>query len=281
MRGFEYAEQQLRAGDLPAALEALQEAVRQRSDDAGLRVFLFQLLSLCGHWERAMVQLACAADLDASAADLADTYAEAIRCEIVREHVFAGSQAVSPPAGAPAWFAALADAVRLEADGQRADAGRLRQQAFEAAPASAGSLDGRRFTWIADADSRLGPVLEAIVDRRYQWIPWSDIRSLVLARPTDLRDLIWLPAHLSLASGHDAAVLLPARYPGSARADDASVVLGRKTTWDEVSADTYRGLGQRMLVTDADEVPMLEVRRIEIDGAADTDTRAIAGDACA
>ena len=42
-------------------------------------------------------------------------------------------------------------------------------------------------------------------------------------------------------------------------------VLSGKTEWADQGNDLYLGLGQRMLVTEAGEYPLLEVRQIEID----------------
>lgn len=267
MRTGESAEERLRTGDLSGALAALQEDVRSRPNDASLRIFLFQLFSLQGDWERAQGQLSVVASLDPAARDLADTYLEAIRCEMVRKDVFAGRAAPDLRSDAPTWMIALTHALRLDAHGLTAEAARLRQEAFEQAPASAGTIDGRPFAWIADADSRLGPVVEAVVDGRYRWIAWSDVRALGLAKPADLRDLVWLPAHLSMTSGADVTALLPARYPGSPGATDVAVVLGRKTVWNEVSPDTFHGLGQRIVATDSEELPLLEIRRIVIESS--------------
>lgn len=47
------AEQHLAAGDLAAALAALQQQVRRQPGDARLRIFLFQLLVLLQARERA------------------------------------------------------------------------------------------------------------------------------------------------------------------------------------------------------------------------------------
>src|SRR5690606_40769521 len=60
--------------------------------------------------------------------------------------------------------------------------------AFEAAPASAGMLDGKPFEWIADADMRLGPVIEAIINGKYFWLPFASVARLDLEAPADLRD---------------------------------------------------------------------------------------------
>ena len=52
-----HAQDLLRAGKLPEALKALENAVRKDPADAGLRVFLFQLLAVVGQWDRALTQV--------------------------------------------------------------------------------------------------------------------------------------------------------------------------------------------------------------------------------
>jgi len=54
----------------------------------------------------------------------------------------------------------------------------------------------RAVRWIADADSRTGPVCEAIVDGRYYWCPSSGSARSRLEAPADLRDVVWMPAKL-------------------------------------------------------------------------------------
>ena len=127
-----------------------------------------------------------------------------------------------------------------------------------------GTVDGEAFEWIADADSRLGPICEAIIDGQYYWVPFERIRSLALEPPSDLRDVLWMPAQLALINGGQTAALLPARYPGSESDPDGLIRLGRKTEWHEVAPDTFHGRGQRLLTTDSGEYPLLNVRLIEL-----------------
>ena len=61
------------------------------------------------------------------------------------------------------WMALLVESLLVTGTPRAGEAESLRARAFEAAPASAGSIDGKAFEWIADADSRLGPVLEAAI----------------------------------------------------------------------------------------------------------------------
>ena len=45
-----------------------------------------------GEWDRALTQLTAAAELDPLAVPMAQTYRAAIRCEMLRERVFAGAR---------------------------------------------------------------------------------------------------------------------------------------------------------------------------------------------
>jgi len=257
----------LKTGDPAGALKALQEEVRAKPQDAKLRVFLFQLLCVLGQWDRALNQLNVAAQLDASALAMAQMYREAIRCELLRAKVFEGA---TPPMvfGQPEeWLALLIEALLLAGRGKAKESAELRARAFDGAAGTAGTLGEQPFEWIADADSRLGPVLEAIVDGRYYWVPFERIRRITLEAPADLRDMVWAPAKLRLANGGDAAALIPARYPGSELDTNGLIRLGRKTEWDEVAPDTFHGRGQRMFATGEGEYALLSVRRLELGGA--------------
>jgi type VI secretion system protein ImpE len=46
------------------------------------------------------------------------------------------------------------------------------------------------------------------------------------------------------------------------------VQLGRKTDWLECEAETWLGMGQRVLATDQGEYSLLDIRRIELQVAA-------------
>ena len=144
-------------------------------------------------------------------------------------------------------------------------AGRLRDEAYASAPASAGLADGQRFEWIADADMRLGPVLEAVVNGRYYWIPFSRLARVRFEPPADLRDAVWLPATLAFVNGGETVALVPTRYPGSESAADGLVALARRTLWEEHAPGVHFGLGQRVFATDAGDFALLDLRSLEFD----------------
>jgi type VI secretion system protein ImpE len=262
------ARDHLRAGDIGQARSALHAQVRAEPANAAHRVFLFQLLCVTGEWERALTQLAVVGELDAGALAMVQIYREAVRNETVRDEVFAGKRTPLIFGEPERWIALLLEALKLTAAGKIAEGQALRAEAFEEAPTSAGRIDGRPFEWLADADSRLGPMVEAIVNGHYYWIPIKRIASIKLEEPTDLRDLIWAPAQLKWSNGGEAVGLLPTRYPGSERSSDGAIMLGRRTEWLDQGDGVFFGLGQRMLATDQGEFALLETREIVLDTAA-------------
>jgi type VI secretion system protein ImpE len=259
------AEENVRTGRLLDALAELQNAVRKQPADPRLRVFLFQLLVVLGQWDRALTQLKVASELDPAAVAMMQTYQEAVRCEELRAQVFAGRRSPVIFGEPDAWMALLVEAARLAGEEKFEEASGLREQAFEQAPATAGHIDAQPFTWIADADQRLGPMLEAIVNGKYYWIPFARLREIRIEKPADLRDIAWMPAQLTLANGGETVALIPTRYPGSERSGDTRLSMARTTEWVERPGGTFLGMGQRLLATDQGEHALMEVREIHLD----------------
>jgi type VI secretion system protein ImpE len=257
----------LRDGDARAALEQLKQEVRKAPRDVALRTFLFQMFCVFGEWERAVTQLNAAAQLDPITLPMAQAYRAAIRCELLRARVFAGARSPTIFADPEPWMSLLIEANRVLGAGKAAEAAKLRDDAFEQAPSVAGTIDvqgndKQAFAWIADADPRLGPMLEAVVDGKYYWVPFHRLRTLDIEPPADLRDQVWMPAHFVWTNGGESYGFVPTRYPGSERAEDPALALAKRTEWQE--NDTwFLGLGQRMLTTDAAEFALMDIRQIE------------------
>ena len=255
------ARELLRLGDPRVALEQLKQEVRKAPRDARLRTFLFQLFCVFGEWDRALTQLTATAELDPMAVPMLQAYRAAIRCEILRGKIFSGERTPTVFGDPEPWMPLLIEATRVLAAGRAGDAARLRDAAFEQAPATAGTLDGEHFDWIADADPRLGPMLEAVVDGKYYWVPFYRLRNLDIEAPADLRDQVWMPTHFVWANGGDSVGFIPTRYPGSDAADP-ELALSRRTEWQTRDSDWFLGLGQRMLATDTGEHAVMDVRKI-------------------
>ena len=259
------AEQYIVEGKLSEALAALQDGVRKDPSSAKLRIFLFQLLAVLGSWDRALTQLSVAGQLDAAALPMVQTYREAVQCEALRADIFLGKRA-PVVFGEPApWIALMIEAVRLDAAQQTQQAAAARASAFESAPAVSGSIDGNRFAWIADGDGRLGPLLEAVVTGRYYWIPFDRIARIEIDAPVDLRDAVWMPASFTWTNGGATVGLIPTRYTDTIARNNPALSLARRTEWIDGADGAAHGLGQRMLVTDAADYPLMDIRLIEMD----------------
>jgi type VI secretion system protein ImpE len=256
---MQQADDLLRSGDLDGARRALVAAVRGSPGDVPARLFLFQLLALAGEWDKAKAQLGTLAQMSPEAQMLSVVYGQAIDAERQREAVFAGTVRADVH-GASDWAWPIAEAIEAAAQGRSEDADALREAGFDAAPDTPGEIDGTRFDWIADADPRFGPTIEAIIGGRYGVLPFDAVAQLTSEGPRDLRDLVWYPVEITLKAGPRIAALLPARYPGSAA--DPAERLARATGW----ADDGTGSGQRLWTTsDGEDRGLLSVRSLRFD----------------
>lgn len=243
-------------------IESAVAAVRAGPSDASARMRLFRLFVATGQWERAATQLDTASSLDTELGFTTMVYKQALACERFRDEVFAGRRTPVIAGEPPRWLALMVEALR--ADASAAGSGSpLRDQALDDAQAAPGRMNGEAFEWIADADSRLGPVVECFIDGKYYWVPFDRIERLELPQPDDVLDLAWLAGEITFTSGGSKHLLLPVRYPGSERSDDDDVVMARKTQWIGDDEHGWRGLGQRVWTTDTAELGLLDVRSVE------------------
>tara|TARA_R110002049_G_scaffold10127_3_gene50397 strand:- start:105822 stop:106655 length:834 start_codon:yes stop_codon:yes gene_type:complete len=259
------ATEALKAGELTQALEALQAQVRANPGDAKLRIFLFQLLCVRGDWKRAITQLKLCAELDASAIPMAQAYREGIICEVFREKVFAAEKDPLIFGEPLEWVALMIEANRAMGQGQTSQAADLRAKAFEQVPDCGGTLNGTPFDWVADADMRLGPLLEIIINGKYYWMPFSSIDTLRVEAPEDLRDAVWTAAQMKLRNGGEFVALIPTRYAGTEKSGDHAAMLARATTWNDAGDGTFVGTGQRLLTTGDTDVAIMDLRELKMD----------------
>lgn len=254
------ADELLQAGDLAGARAALIEQVRANPADEQVRMFLFQLFALLGDWTRAKAQLETLAKISPEMRMLAVAYGQCIDAETERAAIMAGTQTMTFHHDYD-WTPALAEALRLGALGDPA-AVEQRAAAFDAAPATSGVADGANFHWIADADMRFGPTIEAIIGGRYALMPFAALETLEISAAQDLRDTIWAEAQFAIRNGPQFAGFIPVRYPGSEMAADTEIVRGLTTDWQE-SPSGEIGFGHRILTTsEGADLPLLSVRSI-------------------
>jgi type VI secretion system protein ImpE len=221
------------AGRLNDAIEALGAELRDNPTDARRRTFLFEMLCFAGNWDRADKQLDILAGQDKDKRLGALLYRAALNADRTRHEMFqkAIPETESPPAPA------------------------------------GGKLNGRDFDSIEDSDPRIGARLEVLAGESYLWIPLAHIALLEMEPPKRLRDLLWTPATIHTGpafQGSDLGrVLLPVLSPFSCNHADDAVRLGRVTVWEAAPEGGEVPFGQKLLLVDGEEVPLLELRKLE------------------
>ena len=254
-------------GDLTNQLAELQSQIKSNASDVKLRIHLFQLLCVMGNWTRALSQLQLCGQMEAKSLPMAQTYREAIRCEAFRKQVFSGQRTPQVMGTPPAWIGSMIEALKHDGSGDQSAAADLRAKAMDEAEPKACTLDGVACEWIADGDSRLGPVCEVIANGQYYWLPFESCSGISIEAPSDLRDLVWAPAELLLPNEGRVPALIPARYPGTAEstADNADQLKqSRITEWMEQGEDVWFGVGQRLWTSDVGEHPLLNTRMLSM-----------------
>lgn len=227
------AKELLDAGKVREAERALSASLRESPADIAQRTFLFELLCFSGQYDRAEKQLGVLAKASHEAEMGAVLYYSALHGEKTRNSMF-------------------------------------QKQEFPQVPAPAsppGTLNGKPFQSISDADPAIGPRLEMYAAGAYLWIPFEHIASVQIAPPRVLRDTLWTPAFVltgpSFKGTDIGQVMIPAIYPFSWKSDDEAVWLGRTTEWVADDEGHEFPVGQKTFIVDGEEVPLLEVRSLE------------------
>jgi type VI secretion system protein ImpE len=154
--------------------------------------------------------------------------------------------------------------------GERTRLEMFQKQAFPQSAAAgeiSGTLNGKPFKSIRDADPDIGSRLEMFAAGSYMWLPFAHIASLEMEPPKRLRDTLWAPAAITTGPEFKGTelreVLIPVIYPFSNRHPQEAVWLGRMTAWGEDDQGVQYPSGQKVFLVDGEEVPLLEVKSIE------------------
>jgi type VI secretion system protein ImpE len=229
----------LQQGKLDQAIEVLGSEIRNNPSDIKRRTFLFELLCFAGAFDRAEKQLDIIADAGREAALGTFLYRSALNAERIRQKMFAEGSYPKPHHS------------DTEISGIRGSQG---------------------FIGFTDSDPRIGEALEVFVAGSYVWISFEQIASVEIARPKRLRDLLWAPAMVTAQPNYRAMelgeVLVPTLSPLSFRDQDDDVRLGRSTIWCENEAYVELPLGQKLFVVGKEEIPILELGKVEFSATA-------------
>jgi type VI secretion system protein ImpE len=230
----------LRAAKLNEAIRVLGSEVRENPTDIKRRTFLFELLCFAGEFDRAAKQLNVLAQGSADAENGALLHRSALVAERQRGLFFESGESASVE---------------------------------QVSASRSGTINGRSFTTLEDADPRIGPRLEFFVAGEYMQLPFEYINTIRMEAPRLLRDLLWATARITASptakSGELGEVLLPVLYPFSWKYPSDEVRLGRVTEWQNVNGKGELPAGQKLLVVDGEEiVPFLEIREITFNSSA-------------
>jgi type VI secretion system protein ImpE len=231
------AQQLYQAGKLDEAIQAISAEVRDNPQDAKRRTFLFELLCFAGDYDRAEKHLDLAAQGSQTSEMGALLYHAALHAERTRHDLFAKKEYRKP-------------------------------KSTEGLGEISISINGKKYLSLSDADPRIGPNLEVFAAGSYMWIPFALLTSVEIAPPKRLRDLLWLPAKVRTSDKFEerelGEVLLPALTPFAGKHADPNVRLGRATLWEESPEGETVPVGQKMLLADDEEWPILEIRNLQI-----------------
>ena len=163
----------------------------------------------------------------------------------------------------PVYAALHLEAVAKYREGRLAEAESLLNEALELRAPVAGESDGVPFADITECDALVAPFLEVIAQKEYAWIPLEQIQSLEIQPPKTLRDLLWVPAKISMRGFALGDVFVPVLYHRSNQHANELVQLGRMTEWSALGEAFVLGAGQRSYLLDEDEKSLLELRKVE------------------
>lgn len=231
------AKELFQAGKLSEAIEAVGSELRENATDTKRRTFLFEMLCFAGDYARAEKQLdiLCQGSPNSELGGL--FYRSILRGEQTRAELFRKKEYPETS----------------------------RENELQG-PIS-GRLNGKSFHSLADADPRIESNLEMFAAGSYMWVPFSLLASIEIAPPKKLRDLLWIPAVIHTAPAFQGQelgeALLPALSPFSGEHPTDAVRLGRATEWREAEGGELVPVGQKLLLADGEEIPILEVRKLE------------------
>ena len=107
------------------------------------------------------------------------------------------------------------------------------------------------------------------------WISFEHIESIEFQPPKRVRDLLWRPALVRTGPAFKdkelGEVLVPVLSPFSSKNSDDNVKLGRATVWEKDASGDMLPYGQKTFLVDGEDIPVLELERVEFQGAKEAD----------
>jgi type VI secretion system protein ImpE len=256
------AKEALADGRLTDAIGLQQQAVAADPSPSA-RLFLFELLVLADRVQAAREQLTAITSDDPIWPATRKQFTRLLSCIVQRNHLRRRPQFLfDPPAHAKRrWNAARA----VEA-GDPDRGVRWVDRADAATPEVRGFVDGREFVGLRDGDERFASLFEVFAEGRYLWVPFEQVRAVVLHPAAGVLDIAYRPAELRLTDGRQLDVVLPLVYPLSAESGD-DFALGEAVDWTTEGAGPVCAFGAKVYFLGEEELPLGQVRMLEIRSA--------------
>lgn len=224
----------LKAGKLSEAIQSVIAVIRDHPTDDKARTFLFELLCFTGDFDRAEKHLDALIENKTETIHGAILYKAAIHAQKTRNTFFSEKE--------------------------------YKNSAADTAPVVSCKINGKEYKTVSDCDPRVGARLEIYAGGGFMWIPFQHIERIETEQPRRLRDLLWLPARLITGPAFKETdlgdVLLPVLTPEATGDESELVKLGRETYFALDDDGNEIPVGQKMLLADGEEIPLLEAREI-------------------
>ncbi|MFO0812313.1 MAG: type VI secretion system accessory protein TagJ [Gemmatales bacterium] len=256
------------AGRLKEAVDAQIQKIKNQPADKAARLFLVELLLFQGDLDRAKKHLDLLNYDSPEAQSGLELYRRAWDAEVERRQVLAGKSQPFGLIDSPEHISLRLQALEQYSQGHTAEGNALVDQANNCMPATAFTVDGQRVLSLRDSDDLLAGVLEVYARGRYCWVPWEQVEKLQLAESKTPRDVLYIPAHLTMRGSTEGDVLVPGIYADSYLQVDEDIRLGRATDWLGGDEAPLRGVGGKTLFLEDQTKPLLHIREVVATAAA-------------
>jgi type VI secretion system protein ImpE len=263
------AKELLEEGKLSEAVQAMTEEVKRNPTDIQRRSLLAEMLCVSGRLERADAQLEVILQQDSKAALGVALMRQMIRAETARRDFFSSGRVPEFIDLPPPYVQKYIEASVRGREKRLDEAKQLLDQAEAERPRVKGTCNGHAFDDLRDLDDMTAAVFEVLTSTgKYYWIPVERVRSIEFRKPERVRDLIWRRAAMSVESGPDGEVFLPATYCPQGGETSDKALLGRITEWHGGDGEPMRGIGQVSFLVGDESVPIMQMQNIAFDGKA-------------
>ena len=248
-------------GQINAARTLLVDQVKKTPADIQARSLLFQVMLLCGEWDKAQRQLDIAASQLASPEMNVPVYQNLIQAEKERIAVSKRQQRPTFFPDIPEYSEDFFQALDLLEKGKIDDGANLLARIDAGLPDVRGTLNGQPFKGFKETDTTLTYFIEAIEYERYLWVPIANIREFAVSPPQTLIDLIWAKGRITTWEGLTMGCFLPVLYPIPLPVMTTASGLAGSLTGNRWEDPMPKPLDSTYTMSEVRTVPFLKLKR--------------------